>query len=638
MSDSKPVAPLSVKDLFNSNTQYVVPIYQRNYAWGASEIEQLIQDIYDASGNGESRNIQDKYYLGSLVVYKRELKGNNQQTVYETIDGQQRHTTLSILLAYLKNLKTLDDGELNELQVNLCFDSRPKSTRALEDIYLNDANSKKEEPSIHAAYDIIERFFKIKGLNKAFEAQAFCNYLLNQVTILRVIVPQGTDLNHYFEIMNNRGEQLEKHEVLKAKFMATLESGEETNAFSAIWDACSDMKRYAQMGFKSEDRRAVFGNDWRTIPSSFNAIQSKLGHQKEVQRAMTLRKIIENKSSHSNNDDEEREKEQRFGSIIDFSNFLLHVLKLIVAEDSVSLDDKKLLDAFISKEGRLKVDAKEFAFELLKFRILFDSYIIKPDMSAEERKWSLQKLTSRGNDSSLSPDYPSSFSSEQNPSVNEKIRMILAMFHVSHSSHVYKRWLNHSLAILRQLAKDNSKLHVNGNEYLNALEKLSNEFLDDISKEDGQLNEKVFHRGTGVQNFVFNLLDYRLWREFTAGKSFDGKGLDNIDIKKHFDGFQFSQSRTSVEHYFPQTDPSGADKMGEDVHRFGNLCLISQSSNSRLSNYYPEGKKSFYQENNRAESLKQAIMLSYDEWGPEGVGYENILKHEAAMLKVLCNQ
>ena len=75
--------------------------------------------------------------------------------------------------------------------------------------------------------------------------------------------------------------------------------------------------------------------------------------------------------------------------------------------------------------------------------------------------------------------------------------------------------------------------------------------------------------------------------------------------------------------------------MGDDVHRFGNLCLISPSSNSRLSNYSPADKKKFYVETERAESLKQAIMMSYDEWGPEGQGIENIANHERVMIDVL---
>ncbi|MGY0598440.1 HNH endonuclease family protein [Vibrio parahaemolyticus] len=174
--------------------------------------------------------------------------------------------------------------------------------------------------------------------------------------------------------------------------------------------------------------------------------------------------------------------------------------------------------------------------------------------------------------------------------------------------------------------------------YLAELERLSERYFKEITEGKrlaySEENPGVLHRGTGVHNFIFNRLDYLRWKRLSDNESFDGIGKK--ELGKHFDDFQFS-FRTSVEHYFPQTDPSGARKM-KDVDRFGNLCLILPSSNSRLTNYSPQDKKKFYQENNRAESLKQAIMMSYDAWEPEGVGYENILNHEAEMIKVLCNQ
>ncbi|MEZ9369660.1 HNH endonuclease family protein [Shewanella sp. 10N.286.51.B2] len=125
-----------------------------------------------------------------------------------------------------------------------------------------------------------------------------------------------------------------------------------------------------------------------------------------------------------------------------------------------------------------------------------------------------------------------------------------------------------------------------------------------------------------------------MWRTLSEGKPVGGITKENL--AGHFTSFQFA-FRTSVEHYFPQTDPSGASKM-KDVDRFGNLCLISPSSNSRLSNYSPQDKKTFYQENNRAESLKQAIMMNYTDWGPEGEGLINIEKHETLMLNVLSDR
>ncbi len=636
MSQDNLVKPLSVKELFDKKTEYIIPIYQRNYAWGAPEIEQLIQDISDAAGlitqPGDTVSVkQVKYYLGSLVVYQRTTHSQQSNVVYETIDGQQRHTTLSILLAYLKHRKVFGESDLAGLDINLTFDSRPKSSRALEDIYTGKSSGEPEEPNIHAAFNIIQRYFKTKGLDTEAKTKQFFEYLLENVTILRVVVPPQTDLNHYFEIMNNRGEQLEKHEVLKAKFMATLSNDEERNCFSTIWDACSNMTRYTQMGFQSDFRKEVFDNNWQTMPESFDAIKATHTSKQQKQDAMTLREIIDNKASSANSDDEEREKEERFGTVIDFSNFLLHVLKLMPEIKGVSLDDKKLLDAFISKDNGLKVEAKTFVYELLKYRILFDSYIIKPDQHDEKRKWSLLRLNAYKNGNSLSPEYSNAFSSEQ----SEKVRMILAMFHVSNSALVYKRWLNDALSILNRNVTQDADLSIDGEVYLTELERLSERYFEEITKGQSlafsEENLGALHQGTGVQNFVFNRLDYLLWKRLSDGETFDGKGKK--ELGKHFDDFQFS-FRTSVEHHFPQTDPSGASKM-EDVDRFGNLCLISPSSNSRLSNYSPHDKKSFYRENNRAESLKQAIMMSYDDWGPKGLGRTNIEKHESAMLEVL---
>ncbi|MCG9569188.1 GmrSD restriction endonuclease domain-containing protein [Vibrio chagasii] len=640
MSDSNQVEQLSVRALFDSKTQYVIPIYQRNYAWGATEIEQLIQDISDAAGlitqSDETATAkQVKYYLGSLVVYQRTTHSHQSNVVYETIDGQQRHTTLSILLAYLKHRNVLEENELEGLDINLTFDSRPKSSRALDDIYTGRTNGESEEPNIHAAFNIIKRYFKTKGLDTQAKTKQFFEYLLESVTILRVVVPPQTDLNHYFEIMNNRGEQLEKHEVLKAKFMATLKTDDERSCFSTIWDACSNMKRYTQMGFQADLRKEIFGDDWQAMPPSFEAIQQKHETKQQKQDAMTLQDIISNKASSENNEDEEREKEERFGSVIDFSNFLLHVLKLMHDHSNTSLDDKKLIDAFLCSNNELKVEAKEFAENLLKCRVLYDRYIIKPDTHENKRAWSLLTL----DNSSSSPSYINSFGKDEDSKLNEKIRMILAMLHVSNPALVYKRWLNDALSILKKRVDQSTDFTVDGDHYLSELESLSDRYFKEITGgNELQVFEKeskgVLHQGTGVQNFVFNRLDYLLWKHLSEGNSI-GK-ISKESLGEHFTSFQFA-FRTSVEHYFPQTVPAGAIKM-DDVDRFGNLCLISPSSNSRLHNYYPQHKKEFYQANNRAESLKQAIMMRYEHWGPDGAGHDNIVSHEGDMFKVLSKE
>ena len=86
------VKSLKINELLD-NDKYIIPIYQRNYAWEDKEISLLIQDLGNAC-----QKAKDNYYIGSLVVYKRE-NGD-----FEVIDGQQRLTTLTLIM-YQLNLK-----------------------------------------------------------------------------------------------------------------------------------------------------------------------------------------------------------------------------------------------------------------------------------------------------------------------------------------------------------------------------------------------------------------------------------------------------------------------------------------------------------------------------------------------------
>ena len=86
-----PLHELSINEIYNvEKAIYEIPIYQRNYAWGQDEISALIQDVYDAYKANKST-----YYIGTLVTFH---KGDN---IYEVIDGQQRLTTIYLLLKVL---------------------------------------------------------------------------------------------------------------------------------------------------------------------------------------------------------------------------------------------------------------------------------------------------------------------------------------------------------------------------------------------------------------------------------------------------------------------------------------------------------------------------------------------------------
>jgi uncharacterized protein with ParB-like and HNH nuclease domain len=147
MSNDLKIIPVS--HVFD-NINYLVPIYQRNYAWGETQIVQLIEDI-ESSIDRSNKN----YFLGNLIVNQTD---NN---VYEVIDGQQRLTTLYLLEKYLGIVFAKE---------SLRFEAREKSNRTLE--YISDSSNLELIEELSSAeilngFQIIDNYFKNKNLEKS---------------------------------------------------------------------------------------------------------------------------------------------------------------------------------------------------------------------------------------------------------------------------------------------------------------------------------------------------------------------------------------------------------------------------------------------------------------------------------------
>ena len=639
MSNAKEyVKTLTVSDLFDNDNKcnYIIPIYQRNYAWGDDEISSLLQDIKNAC---EKNKEQDKnYYIGSLVVYCRD-NGD-----FEVIDGQQRLTTLTLIMHHLGKLSFR----------NVFFEHRDESEQALSNL-----NSETLPSNFSQALKTIKKVIDEWGNNK----DEIVKFLLDNVEIIRTEVPEGTDLNHYFEIMNTRGEQLEKHEILKARLMKELPISEQS-LFAKIWDACSDMSRYVVMGFDSELREVILGGDWRKVRGFFKTILNENPVEPE-NPVDSIVKLIEAEVKIEKNEEQSQDKyDGEFTSVIDFPNFLMHVLRIYlemfdkckysIQNDpcNVSLDEKLLLKSFEGKfEGKPK-KVRIFIYTLLVCRYLFDLYVIKSNMiRTDYENWSLWKIVKRKS----SYYYKNVFGDDgldknDDEALNDadptkKAVMLLSMFHVSNPSRIYKNWL---YAVLRWLFDNRD--NIEQSDYIKFLEELCDKFyfgnncqgediteiiLDKVEFELNPGDKEDWDDGVNVPNFVFNRLDYQLWKFFHEQEQ--EQKLENLSENDKWLTIKNKQSiwkkfrftfRSSVEHHYPQ-HPSVGNELESGLNDFGNLYLLSQSKNSSLGNSSPEEKKKHYS-NNEYDSLKQAIMMSYNEWTEREI--EN---HGKEMLKVL---
>lgn len=654
-------AILNIRE-FLSEGKYVIPIYQRNYDWGEREALQLLEDISDYAQKNKEQNKKQPYYIGSAVVFLRTAHG---ETYFETIDGQQRLTTLTILACLLKHQEKAGWFE----KPNLSYDHRKEADEALMMLVNGQLSQHPSAQNIVNVYRLLEKHLQPMLTAKELDLETFADYLFEKVIILRIPVPQDTQLNHYFEIMNTRGEQLEKHEVLKAVLMGKLER-EEHHLFHLIWEACSDMSAYVQMNFSVGMRNLLFTKEWSELRGKsfdatyFDKLYKALPQKKsdnttsgEDGAPHTLDSLFKDANNpftdakrHKSYDlprdgNADKGKAERFGSIINFPNFLLQVLKVCyhdkdfypeAVDAQIRLDDKALIPTFQAVLESLKTEdekirfVKYFIMQLLLLRTRYDRYVIKREYVNGTESWSLKKLKYDTNHKTGS--YVNTFSSsnkaedaEPESDIGKEIRLLEAMFHVSAPTQIYKHWLN---AVLYHVHTTNP---IKADSLRNRLYDLARCYMLDVYlAKDGKKHsfEEIVYRkegkpqnhiddidwgainqGCNVQNFIFNFYDFILWREKLEQHLQRKKSGQHETLEQH-EKFDFTY-RTSVEHFYPQKPMPGYPPLPtEYLNSFGNLCLISSGMNSKFSNNMPKAK---YDNFGSSKEMCSALSLKLQE-------------------------
>lgn len=622
MNSNDNIKEFTIQELFAEMDNYVIPIYQRNYAWSDDEARQMIKDIQEYY----KTNNDKRYYLGALTVKKRA------DNAFEVIDGQQRLTTLFLILSVLNH----------SFKLNLSFEHRQNSSDELNII------KKQGELNGNSQISVIYNY-----LQKQSFSDNFLSVLLNNVQIIRTEIPENTDLNQYFERMNNRGEQLEQHEVIKAKLMSKLDVDDRA-VFSAVWNACLDMSRYAVSSFSADERHELFQDkgeyfwlyeNFDNLKENFQKSKKKAKKDKvqnENSYPSELGKILSTNFALIKNDKPSQDAQyERFTSIIDFPNFLAQVLYLYVYPEKWAGDEEKVyrLDAVnLNKQFEQSclynnsAKIRKFTVHLLNIRLLFDRYVIKHDGLDDRDDWYIYQFK-KSNSENSSNYHANTF---EDLAKDRQIKLLQTMFHYSFTAKNYKYWLfayikwlnDESKLQLKDCPKTGKAVILSAGENIKFLEILCDKFYFNRFYDDGKGDEyfdliykdeikeisncDFLDKGTEVENFIFNRLDYILWRRDASQE------------------FMFT-ARNSVEHYYPQNPPNNNPKL-DSIDHFGNLCLINHSQNSSLSNKMPSEKKAGYDVKRYPSlSLKQRKMFECGEWLTD----EIIQKHGIEMIELL---
>ena len=350
------VSSVSLNEIISGGKVYFVPVYQRAFSWTERELKQLISDLEDTYKSSEL------YYMGSLVLSDRK------DGKAEVIDGQQRLTAFSILLALLKNEYHLDAGA-----IKLEYEIRDSSEEEMQSLR---ENIIKEGPFSNA-------YKSLKILVEPIEdKELFFSFLTNKVKLLCTKIPSNIDLNLYFEVMNKHSRELQRSDILRSHCLSILTTSEEKKVFKTLFDASSHFDRYIEEGVSFKLWNRIFYGEARTplFESTYSEwwsmLESYLGCEEECAN-YTLSEIIDYESvikgRREGSDSTSRDIHY---SITDFPNFLLLVAATLGY--NYPLDDKRMLSSLLSSPlFSSKESIKMFIFNLVRERYLFDRYVIK---------------------------------------------------------------------------------------------------------------------------------------------------------------------------------------------------------------------------------------------------------------------
>ena len=284
--------------LLLDNVKYTIVYYQREFKWLAKNMTELLSDLvekfegfYSPDHSRKAVRSYGAYFLGSIVISRK----NGQNFI---IDGQQRLTSLTLLLIYMHNLQKEQDGEtvdvrslifsesFGEKSFNLDIIERKACMEALFNGQVYDVAEERNESvrTIVARYeDIVENFPKTLKKNAL---PYFIDWLRERVFLVEITAYSDEDAYIIFETMNDRGLSLTPTDMLKGYLLSNITDDDERDQAHTIWrqkilDLLAVGKEEEIVFFKTwlrakfadsirEGRKGAKNQDWERAGTTFH--------------------------------------------------------------------------------------------------------------------------------------------------------------------------------------------------------------------------------------------------------------------------------------------------------------------------------------------------------------------------------
>ena len=241
----------------NNENFYQVPNYQRPYSWNKENISELLDDLFTAYVNSRA----EEYFCGSIVLVENKNDERN-----DIIDGQQRFTTFTIFICFIKSLFFNQLTNKNKDIINEAIHDRYEDSKFRLRFRTDDKNENDYEQSIvlkdgiqfddsikenqiekkvknnrylQNAYYIKYFFENLISRPENLDINDFVDFLMNQVVFTVIKSKDTSNAIRIFNVLNDRGMPLSPIDILKSNLMTSLDV-EDRKTFKAKWDSINE--------------------------------------------------------------------------------------------------------------------------------------------------------------------------------------------------------------------------------------------------------------------------------------------------------------------------------------------------------------------------------------------------------------
>jgi hypothetical protein len=241
-----------LKHIFGDGFRFFIPRYQRPYAWTTEETEELLDDLWTAHTSDELPvQNKDPYFLGSVVLIKEE-----HQPQSEVIDGQQRLTTLTILMSvlrylqpggadaisdYLRQKGKMFEGMKDEYRLTLrpqdaeFFEKHIQHEKGLSLLEKLNPDGLRNDAQRNIRANALHLVDKLKA-RLPEQLAALTQFVVTKCLLVAVSTPNMESAYRIFSVMNDRGLDLSHSDILKAEVIGQIPNEADQDSYAKKWE------------------------------------------------------------------------------------------------------------------------------------------------------------------------------------------------------------------------------------------------------------------------------------------------------------------------------------------------------------------------------------------------------------------